>query len=197
MVRSGITSLRGLRGRAISTGSPGSTGELAASRLLALAGLDVETDTRRRKISLDKSIEAMKAGALDAVFWSGGLPTGGIQDLTRTLGAEVTLLDLGSYYKAMQERYPDVYEVAEIDPPGYGLPHPIRTIAEPNMIVVNDAMEPAVAERLTGVLMRNLPQLASVHPEGRNITRALAALTDPVPLHSGALRWYRDNPDTP
>lgn len=197
VVRSGISSLKQLRGRPISTGSPGSTGELAAARLLALAGLDVDRDTRRQKVSLDKSVEAMRAGTLDAVFWSGGLPTAGIQDLTEALGSRVTLLDLGAYYDQMRTLFPDVYEVVTIDPAGYGLARPIKTVAEPNMIVVGDSMEPELAGQLTAVLMENLPQLAAVHPEGRNITRALAGATHPVPLHTGALRYYRDHPDAP
>jgi TRAP transporter TAXI family solute receptor len=194
IVRADITDLRDLKDKSISTGSPGSTGELAAARLLTFAGLDVDRDTHRQKASLDKSVELMKAGDLDAIFWSGGLPTSGVQDLLRTLGTKATLLDLGGYYQRMSVQYPDVYEEVSINPAGYGLAKPIRTIAEPNLLLVNDAMPEDLARQLTGTLMGNLPQLASVHPEGRNITRAAAPVTDPIPLHSGALHWYRDNP---
>jgi TRAP-type uncharacterized transport system substrate-binding protein len=62
------------------------------------------------------------------------------------------------------------------------------------MLLVSDDMPVETARELTAVLMGNLPQLAAVHPEGHNISRAAAASTDPVPLHSGALRWYRENP---
>jgi uncharacterized protein len=194
IVRSDVRSLADLRGRAISTGSSGSTGELAAGRLLSFAELDVDKDIRREKISLDDSVDRMKEGRLDAIFWSGGLPTAGVQDLLRTLGAEVKILDLSAYYEGMSVRYPDVYELVSISPAGYGLPRPIRTIAEPNMLLVSDSMTPETARDLTAVLMGNLPQMASVHPEGRNISRSRADETDPVPLHSGALHWYRDNP---
>lgn len=194
LVRSDLRDLPDLRGRTISTGSPGSTGELAAARLLALAGLDVDRDTTRQKISLDESVTRMKAGRLDAIFWSGGLPTAGVQDLLRTMGPKVTVLDLGAYYQRMTVLYPDVYEPATIDPAGYGLDHAVRTLAEPNLLLVNDAMDPDLAGRLTAALLGGLPQLASVHPEGRNITRTAAPRTDPVPLHSGALHWYRDHP---
>lgn len=194
VVRSDVTKLSDLRNRSISTGSPGSTGELAAGRLLALDGLDVDKDTRRVKISLNDSITRMKEGRLDAIFWSGGLPTSGVQDLLKTFGTEVTLLDLGSYYPRMSIRYPDVYEEARIEANRYGLGRSVTTIAEANMLLVNDAMDPDVARQLTSVLFGNLPKLAEAHPEGNNILRARAAATDPVPLHSGALHWYRDNP---
>lgn len=194
IVRSDVRTLADLRGQEVSTGSPGSTGELAAARLLQLAGLDLDRDTRRQRVSLDESITRMKDGRLAAIFWSGGLPTGGVQDLVRTLGPEVTLLDLGRYFRPMSLRHPDVYEAATIPATTYGLGRPVRTLAEPNLLLVNDAMDPALARQLTGVLLGGLPQLAAVHPEGRNIARARAMRTDPVPLHTGSLGWYRDNP---
>lgn len=194
VVRSDIRDVADLRGRTISTGSPGSTGELAAARLLALAGLDVDRDTRRVKLSLPESVARMKEGRLDALFWSGGVPTAGVQDLLRTFGRDLTILDLGDYYQQMVIAYPDVYERATIAPAGYRLARPVRTIAEPNLLLVSDSMTPELATRLTAVLMDNLPELAKVHPEGGNITRAKAEETDPVPLHSGALHWYRDHP---
>lgn len=197
VVRSDVRGLADLRGREISTGSPGSTGELAAARLLDLAGLDVGTDTRRQRLSLDESVRLMKEGRLDAIFWSGGLPTSGVQDVLRALGPDATLLDLGAYHRPMTLRHPDVYEAATIPADRYGLRRGVRTLAEPNLLLVNDAMDPVLAGQLTGVLLGGLPQLAAVHPEGRNISRARADRTDPVPLHSGSLRWYREHPAAP
>jgi TRAP transporter TAXI family solute receptor len=194
VVRSDIHDVTGLRGRTISTGSPGSTGELAAARLLGLAGMDVDKDTQRVKMSLPDSVDRMKAGRLDALFWSGGLPTAGVKDLMRTLGRRVTVLDLSGYYQRMIIAYPDVYVQATIPPAAYGQPRPVRTIAEPNLLLVRDSMDTQVAQQLTAVLMDNLPALAEVHPEGGNITRAKAEMTDPIPLHSGALHWYQANP---
>jgi uncharacterized protein len=194
VVRSDIASLEQLKGKRISTGSPGATGELGAQRLLEVAGLDVEKDTRRQKISLNESVQGMKDGQLDAIFWSGGLPTSGIQDVTRTLGNRVKILDLSKYVQALQGKYPNIYEVTTIAPDIYKQPTPVQTIAEPNLLIVNESMDAKLATDLTGVLLGNLPALAQVHPEGKNITREKAEQTDPVPLHPGAEQYYRDNP---
>ena len=194
VVRSDIGSLEQLEGKRISTGSPGATGELGAQRLLEAAGLDVEKDTRRQKISLNESVQGMKEGQLDAIFWSGGLPTSGIQDLTRTMGSRVKLLDLGKYVQALQTDYPNIYEATTIAPEVYKQSAPVRTIAEPNLLVVNESMEDKLASDLTGVLLGYLPELAKVHPEGKNITREKAEQTDPVPLHPGAEQYYKGNP---
>ncbi len=194
VVKSDITSLEGLKGKRISTGSPGATGELGAQRLLEAAGLDVEKDTRRQKISLNESVQGMKDGQLDAIFWSGGLPTSGIQDVTRTLGNRVKVLDLTKYIPALQTKYPNIYETATIAPDVYKQAAPVQTIAEPNLLIVNESMDAKLATDLTGVLLGNLPALAQVHPEGKNITKEKAQLTEPVPLHPGAETYYKDNP---
>ena len=194
VVKSDITSLEQLKGKRISTGSPGATGELGAQRLLEAAGLDVEKDTRRQKISLNESVQGMKDGQLDAIFWSGGLPTSGIQDVTRTLGNRVKVLDLTKYIPTLQSKYPNIYETATIAPEVYKQAAAVQTVAEPNLLIVKDSMEAKLATDLTGVLMGNLPALAQVHPEGKNITREKAEQTDPVPLHPGAETYYQDNP---
>ena len=194
VVKAGINDLEGLKGKRISTGSPGATGELGAARLLEAAGLNVETDTERQKISLNESVQGMKDGNLDAVFWSGGLPTSGIQDLTRTMGNKIKLLDLSKYTAALQAKYPDIYEVTTIAADVYKQPGPVTTVAEPNLLIVNESMSEKLGTDLTGVLLNNLPQLGQVHPEGKNITRAKAEETMPVPLHPGAQKFYTDNP---
>ena len=194
VVKSEITSLEGLKGKRISTGSPGATGELGAQRLLEVAGLDVEKDTRRQKISLNESVQGMKDGQLDAIFWSGGLPTSGIQDVTRTMGSRVKVLDLSKYIPQLQSKYPNIYEVATIAPAVYKQSAAVQTIAEPNLLIVNESMDAKLATDLTGVLLGNLPALAQVHPEGKNITKEKAQQTEPVPLHPGAEQYYTDNP---
>ena len=70
----------------------------------------------------------------------------------------------------------------------------MQTVAEPNLLVVNESMDAKLAGDLTGVLLGNLPALAQVHPEGKNITWEKAQQTEPVPLHPGAEQWYKDNP---
>jgi len=72
---SGIRSVGDLKGRAVSVGAPGSGTELLADRVLAAAGLDPRRDIGRYALSVSESTGAMKDGKLDALFWSGGVPT--------------------------------------------------------------------------------------------------------------------------
>ena len=108
VVKADIDSLEELKGKRISTGSPGATGELARSGCSRWPGWTWRRTTCRQKISLNESAQGMKDGQLDAVFWSGGLPTSGIQDVTRTLGNKVKILDLSKYIQALQAKHPNI-----------------------------------------------------------------------------------------
>ncbi|MGH3614170.1 MAG: hypothetical protein ACRDRK_16565 [Pseudonocardia sp.] len=46
-------------------------------RLLAVAGLSPDTDRQPTQLGINDSVAAMRAGRIDAFFWSGGLPTAG------------------------------------------------------------------------------------------------------------------------
>src|SRR4029078_1449340 len=77
----GINSIADMRGKRVSTGAPNSGTEVIANGRLQAAGLDPANDIQAQRTELGKTVEGMKDGSIDAMFWSGGLPTGGITDL--------------------------------------------------------------------------------------------------------------------
>ena len=58
-------------------------------------------------------MQAVKDGALDAFFWSGGVPTSAVTDLATS--RELLLLPTDQYVGKLQERYGDFYAAAEIE----------------------------------------------------------------------------------
>jgi TRAP transporter TAXI family solute receptor len=189
----GITSVATMRGKAISTGSPGSGTEVIALRLLRAAGLDPERDVKRQKLSLPETVQAMKDGTVQGMVWSGGLPTSGVTDLTTSLKDQVRFVDLSAELPKLQAEYGPVYQAATLAPEVYQQPAPVATIGVPNLLVVKDSMDAGLAEQLTGLLFTYQKDLAAVHPEANNIKRETATETDPVPLHPGSQRWYDEN----
>ena len=87
-----IKRLADLRGKVVSTGSPGSGTEVIAFRLLQAAGLDPDRDIRRQALSVNAAVDAIKDGKIDAFFWSGGMPTASLLDLASTMGITAKLL---------------------------------------------------------------------------------------------------------
>jgi TRAP transporter TAXI family solute receptor len=185
----GITDVASMRGKAVSTGSPGSGTEVIALRLLRAAGLDPEKDVRRQQLSLPETVQAMKDGSVQAMFWSGGLPTAGVTDLTTSLKGKVRFVDLSRELTSLQGEYGQVYQAATLPAETYGQPAPVPTIAVPNLLVVKDTMDAELAGKLTALLFDHQDDLAAVHPEAKNIKRETATQTAPVELHPGSQRY--------
>src|SRR4030088_833801 len=73
----GVEKMSALKGKRVSTGSPGSATEVMAFRLIEAAGLDKDKDMRRERLGVAESVNALKDRKIDAFFWVGGLPASG------------------------------------------------------------------------------------------------------------------------
>jgi len=60
----GIKTMKDLKGKRVSTGSPGSATEVMAFRLLEAAGLDKDKDVKRERLSVAESVNAVKIAKL-------------------------------------------------------------------------------------------------------------------------------------
>jgi TRAP transporter TAXI family solute receptor len=185
---SGINSVANLPGKRVSLGSAGSGVQLIAGRVLRAASI---TPTALHAVSLgiNESLDALRSGQIDAFFWSGGLPTSGVAELART--SPIQLVPLGDLAARLGAQYGDVYRPATIPAGTYGLSAPLDTIAVPNFIVCNAAVPAAITGFLTRTLFGSQSDIASAVPPVNAMDRRTAIATDPVPLHPGALRWYR------
>jgi TRAP transporter TAXI family solute receptor len=188
---SGITSIADMRGKRVSTGSPGSGTEVIANRLLESAGLNPQSDVAAQRLDLTKTVDGMKDGSIDALFWSGGLPTPGITDLLTTARGDVTFIDITPQLAKMQEVSP-AYEEGVIPAATYGLPADVKTIVVANLLLVRDDVDANLACVLTKTLFERQPQLAEVVGAAKGIKLATARDTDPVPLNRGAEQALND-----
>nr|BFE80760.1 hypothetical protein GCM10020093_033610 [Planobispora longispora] len=185
-----MKSIADLKGKRVSTGSPNSGTEVIALRLLEAAGLDPDKDVTRQSLGLPESVQGMKDGSLDALIWSGGLPTPGITDLFTSMKEKVAFVPLDASLPKMQAGHGQVYAQGTIGKDVYSTPADVPTIVVPNLLVVNSAMDAALAESLTKLLFDRKADLEKVHPSAKSITREKAPTTDPVPLHDGAKKYY-------
>ncbi|GAB2839535.1 TAXI family TRAP transporter solute-binding subunit [Lentzea nigeriaca] len=181
-----VTKLRELSGLRVSIGADESGVEIIASRLLKSLNVTPQTVN----LGLEESAQWMREGKLDAFFWSGGLPTARITQLTKELG--VRLLDLKDDLPGFREQYP-VYGSATLPASTYNLQSkPIITLVVRNFLLVHEKMPDDVAEALVRQLFAGQPELVKAHSAARTIEQRSAIETSPVPLHNGAMRYYRD-----
>lgn len=185
---SGINSLEDMRGKRISTGSPGSGTEVIAKRLLHTSGLDIGKDVKAQRLGLPETVDAMKDGTVDALFWSGGLPSAGITDLTTTLGKEVRFLDVTPKLPELRKEYGDVYQRGVIPAAVYKQSANVPTIVVPNVLLVKKGFDPKLAGDLVDLLFHRQAELAKVNAAAKENSVHNASQTDPVPLNPGAAK---------
>lgn len=183
---SGINSIKDMKGKSISTGSPNSGTELIATRLLEADGL-TPADVKQKKASLPETVEGMKDGSIQGMFWSGGLPTAGVKDLIASQGGKVKFLDLGAQLPKLQDKYGDAYRAGTLPPSAYGTGGgEVSTILVANALIVHEDMNDDLAGKLVKLIFDKQAELVKVHPEAENISLDTAAQTGDIPLHPGA-----------
>jgi TRAP transporter TAXI family solute receptor len=184
-----VTTLSELKGRRVSLGPATSGVKLIADRLLKSAQISPETDLQVRYLDLNDATQAMLDGAIDAFFWVGGVPTGQVTALAKTM--KLRMLDLKDVLVKLREQYP-VYGSATLPRSAYQLSGgPIVTLVVRNFLLVSDTMSDDVAEALVRGLFEAQPQLESASPVARSIEMRSAIETSPIELHPGAMRYYR------
>lgn len=182
-----VTKLGDLEGMRVSIGGRESGVEIIARRLLRFANVTPQ----EVNLGLDDSAQAMQEGKLDAFFWSGGLPTARITELTTGLG--VRMLDLSDNLVEFRRQYP-VYGSATLPASTYNLQSgPVITLVVRNFLMASENMPDDVAEALLRKLFEGQPELVKAHSAARTIEQRSAIETSPVPLHNGAMRYYRDS----
>jgi TRAP transporter TAXI family solute receptor len=194
-----ITTLADLRGRRVSIGSEDSGVEVIATRLLRAAGLNTAQpggDLTTVQYDLKDSLTALRAKDIDAFFWSGGLPTGTIQTAFETAAREhrpMRMLDVGYVTPALRKQYP-IYGSASIPASTYNLPGgPVTTLVVPNFLLATNQLADEVAEALTRGLFEAYDDVVQDSEAARSIDIRSAIETAPVPLHPGAIQFYREN----
>jgi TRAP transporter TAXI family solute receptor len=165
--------------------------EVIANRLLESAGLNPGSDLAAQRLDLTKTVDGMKEGAIDAMFFSGGLPTPGITDLVTTAGDEVTFIDVTPQLTRMQT-ISSAYEPSVIPAATYGLPADVPTIAVANLLVARDDLDANLACVLTRTLFDRKTQLEQAVSAAKGISLDNARDTAPVPLNRGAQRALDD-----
>jgi TRAP transporter TAXI family solute receptor len=189
-VDAGIATVAGMKGHRVSLGSPGSGAELIGKRLMAAAGVDPSKDLTAVSMSLPQATAAILDHGIDAMFWSGGLPTPGIVDLFAKAQGAVVFVPIQELLPKLDQKYPNLLSKASIPKSTYGLPEDVPALADANLLVVMDSMPADLAYQLTKLVFDHLPDLVAINPAAGGIKRENAQATDPVPLHAGSQRYY-------
>src|SRR3954451_4018957 len=190
----GIDKMSDLKGKRVSTGSPGSATEVMAFRVIEAAGLDKDKDMRRERLGVAESTNALKDGKIDAYFWVGGLPTAAVTDLGATPGVKIKLIDHTDVLEKMNAKFGGIYS-ADVIPaktyPGQDKDNLITSVQ--NILVSNASLPDQEAYNIVKTFIEHRDDLVAVHGEAKAIELASQiSKNTPIPWHPGAAKYFTE-----
>ncbi|MFC0546098.1 TAXI family TRAP transporter solute-binding subunit [Kutzneria chonburiensis] len=180
------TKLSDLDGHSISLGATGSGASLTGDRIIAAAGIS----PRVQHLPLADAVSALSARAIDALLWSGGVPTPALATLDSAVG--IRLLPLDGVLPALRSRHGLLYEQLPVPSGGYRYVHQVPTIGVANLLVSLPTLPDNVAAAIVDVLIDRAGQLVPQEAIGTQFLDIQTLIgTADLPLHPGAAAAYR------
>ena len=190
----GVTKMSDLKGKRVSTGSPGSATEVMAFRVIEAAGLDKDKDMKRERLGVAESVNAIKDKKIDAFFWVGGLPTAAVTDLAATPGVKIKLIDHANLVAAMNKKYGNLYVQDAIPKATYsGMTEDNKQATVMNILVSNANLPDQTAYNIVKTMFDKRAALIAVHREAASINLDnQKAAASPIPWHPGAVKYFAE-----
>ncbi|ANS68413.1 secreted protein [Streptomyces lincolnensis] len=191
---SDIRSVADLKGKRVAIGRPQSGVRLIADRVLEASDINPDKDITASSEGINTGPELLGKG-IDAFFWSGGLPTKGLEDVVGSHRFRFVPISPGlvsklhaqggatHYYRATnmpESAYPSIQKGATVP-----------TLAVSNLLITRENMDPRLTEWVTRTVIRSRDGIGSVVHSAQLVDLRTAIYTDPLPLHDGARRYYR------
>ncbi len=186
----GIKTVADLKGKRVALDEAGSGTLISARQVLSAFGLS-EADLKPEYIKPNQAGDKLKAGALDALFFTGGAPAKAITDLLST-GIDLLPID-GAQAQRMRSLSPFL-TADTINADSYPGIAATTTLAVGAQWVTRDTVDAELVYQATKSLYSAAAQqaLAQGHAKGRFITLSNAVQGAGIAFHPGALRFYKE-----
>ncbi|HYC44990.1 MAG TPA: TAXI family TRAP transporter solute-binding subunit [Burkholderiales bacterium] len=190
----GVNKFEDLKGKRVSTGSPGSATEVMAFRVIEAGGLDKDRDMRRERLGVAESVNALKDRKIDAFFWVGGLPTAAVTDLAATPGVKIKMIDHAHLVPAMNKKYGNLYVQDAIPRATYaGMTADNKQATVMNILVAHENLSEQTAYNIVKTIFDHQKELIAVHKEAENFKlENQKTAASPLPWHPGALKYFKE-----
>ncbi|BCT74766.1 C4-dicarboxylate ABC transporter substrate-binding protein [Sinomonas cyclohexanicum] len=183
---SGLAGVADLAGRAVGVGAAGAGTSLTAHRLLEAAGVTV----REESLGLNQGLAALRGHSIDALFWSGGVPTAAVAATAKDVG--LSLIDLSPLIGPTRARFGEYYERVLVPAGAYeGIPS-TWTVGAANLLLCREDLPDAAARATVELLLMRASELVPSTSLGVQFLSPETLInTAGVPLHPAAEAAYR------
>ena len=188
-----VSDLGKLEGERYSIGMRNSGAEHTGFYILDALGIDHSEDLSIAYLGYGPSANALQDGNIVGMNVPAGPPVAAIARAYALQGERMTILAFSEEeLTAINQQFPlwDFYEL-----PAGTYPRQEKTITtaySSNVFVVRDDVSEKVVYDMTKLLWDNLATLQEIHSATKSMAIEKALKGIPVPLHKGALRYYRE-----
>ncbi|MGD9345179.1 MAG: TAXI family TRAP transporter solute-binding subunit [Candidatus Aminicenantes bacterium] len=192
--RGDMSDLQNIINKNFSIGKRGSGTETSGRVILEALGYNPSKDFKLKYLGYNPSAGALQNGRIAGMNIPAGPPASAITQACAVLGpGGMRILDFTErQLEAVNSEYA-VWKRAILEPGTYpGQDKPVRTISQSNLLIVHEDVGEDPVYKIVKNTYDNLPFLGQVHraTEKMSVEGALEGLS--VPLHPGALRYYRE-----
>lgn len=190
LAKTPIYKLSDIKGKRVSVGAPGSGTEAKSSLVLPILGLPY-SDLKIYRLSFTENTTALRDGTIDVGLWSVGPPTSSIIDLASQHEIRFIPIPVAEGDK-VQKVYP-FYIDAVIPKNTYqNQKEDVVTLGVWNSIVCHKDTPEDLVYRFVKTIFENKKMLTATHKITEFTTPEASAKASPIPLHPGALKYYKE-----
>ena len=186
----GIQSIADMKGKRISVGDAGSGVEFNAKQILDGYGITF-ADIKKNNLSFKESADGIQNGTLDGCFITAGVPNAALQELAFTAGFQLVPVS-GAEAEKIMAKY-SYYTLTTIPSGTYkGTDQDTSALAIKATLAVNAKLDTDTVYEMTKALFSNLPDLATAHAKGKEVSAENAVTGVSVPFHPGAAKYFKE-----
>jgi TRAP transporter TAXI family solute receptor len=186
----GITNIEQIKGKKISSGSPGSGTNFMAEAVFEALGIPLDS-YKDSRLSFTESANALRDGTIEVGVWSVGPGTSSILDLATTHDIHIINFTPEQQKKILAARK----EYSAVDLAGgvyRGVDKAVPTIGVWNVMICQTGLSTDLVYKLVKAIYEHQDYLLKIHPSASYTTPENAVKYSPIPLHPGTIKYLKE-----
>ena len=188
--KSGITNIEQIKGRKISSGSPGSGTNFMAETVFKALGIPLDS-YKDSRLSFTETANALRDGTIKVGVWSVGPGTSSILDLATTHDIHIISFTAAQQKKILAAN--TQYSAVDLAGGVYkGVGDAVPTIGVWNVMICQASLNTDLVYKLVKALYEHQGYLLKIHPSASYTTAENAVKYSPIPLHPGTIKYLKE-----
>jgi hypothetical protein len=188
-----IDDMLNLKGRKVSLGRKKSGTLGSNATLMENLGINIDESFDLVYLGYGPSADALQDGQIEAMSTPAGVPVSAVTRVLAAMGGDAVMLAFTPEQAKKADGGLGLWIPYQIPADTYpGQATPLSTIGQANFLAVRADVDEDAVYWITKTIYENLPFLHNIHRATTvmSLNTALSGL--PVPLHPGAIRYYRE-----